>query len=482
MQTSTLFGTCAAPTSAHTPVTRRATLRLAVVLGFSIGCSSPSLLAQSDYATPYAITTLAGSAQQTGSTNGSGSAARFNEPEGVAVDGSGNVYVADTVNNLIRKITPYGVVTTLAGSVGGGSSNGTGSAAEFYQPHGVATDLSGNVYVADSGNNTIRKITSSGVVTTLAGSGTEGTLDGTGTLAQFGGPCGLAVDSHGIVYVADTSNNSIRKITPSGVVTTFAGVSGLYTNGSSDGSGRTASFDLPNGIAVDSSGNVYVADSGNGTIRKITAGGVVTTFAGTAGQIGSSDGSGATASFDGIDSVAVDGSGKLYVPDFQNSLLRKITPGGIVTTLAGSLDSYGTTDGTGSAALFHGIVGVAADSRSTVYVADQENSTIRKGTLAPDLFGGAIAGVNLNYSSWFGYYTTLGYPLVYEYSLGYEYVFPGGSGVYLFDYKSGHFFYTQNSYYPFVYDFTLGTYLYYYPGNGNPRYFYDYGTSKVISE
>ena len=180
----------------------------------------------------------------------------------MAVDSAGNVYVADAYNDEIRKITPSGVVTTLAGSAGqAGSSDGTGSAARFIDPCGVAVDSAGNVYVADYGNDEIRKITPSGVVTTLAGSaGQTGSSDGTGSAARFDDPMGVAVDSAGNVYVADYGNDEIRKITPSGVVTTLAGSAGQ--TGSSDGTGSAARFDYPMGVAVDSAGNVYVADHG----------------------------------------------------------------------------------------------------------------------------------------------------------------------------------------------------------------------------
>ena len=216
------------------------------------------------------VTTLAGTAAVTGSADGTGSAARFNYPTGVAVDSSGNVYVADLSNNTIRKVTPGGVVTTLAGTAAvTGSADGTGSAARFYYPSGVAVDSSGNVYVADQFNHTIRKVTPGGVVTTLAGTaGVDGSVDGTGSAASFKRPQGVAVDSSGNVYVADYYNHTIRKVTPSGVVTTLAGTAGDGRN--LDGTGSAARFKYPYGVAVDSSGNVYVGDTSNHTIRKVT--------------------------------------------------------------------------------------------------------------------------------------------------------------------------------------------------------------------
>ncbi|MEI6715502.1 MAG: MBG domain-containing protein [Verrucomicrobiota bacterium] len=318
------------------------------------------------------VSTLAGSAGVYGSADGTGSAARFANPRGVAVDGSGNVYVTD--NSTIRKITSGGVVSTFAGSAGVfGSVDGPGSAARFSDPTGVAVDGNGSVYVADSYNSTIRKVTSGGVVSTIAGSaGVSGSADGTGSAARFNYPTGVAVDGSGNVYVAD--NSTIRIITRGGVVRTVAGSAGV--SGSADGTGSAASFGYPLGVAVDGSGNVYVADSGNHTIRKITSDGVVSTLAGSAGVSISDDGTGSAASFVYPRGVAVDGSGNVYVAD--NSTIRKITSGGVVSTLAGSPDGNGRVNGTGSAARFANPTCVAVDGSWNVYVADTDNKTIRK--------------------------------------------------------------------------------------------------------
>ncbi|HXI13096.1 MAG TPA: hypothetical protein VNM92_10695 [Thermoanaerobaculia bacterium] len=333
-----------------------------------------------------AVTTLAGLAGISGSADGTGSAARFLFPRGVVTDGSGNVYVTDTGNHTIRRITPAGAVTTLAGLAGiSGSADGTGSAARFKFPFGVATDSSGNVYVADTDNHTIRAITPAGAVTTLAGlAGTLGSADGTGSAARFNFPFGVATDSRGDVYVADTSNSTIRKITPAGAVTTLAGLAGTgsFFGESADGTGSAARFNSPIGVATDSSGNVYVADTSNGTIRKITPAGVVTTLAGLAGGFGSADGTGSAARFNFPRGVATDSSGNVYVADSDNHTIRKITPAGAVTTLAGLAEFGGRADGTGSAARFLLPTGVATDSSGNVYVADRENSTIRKITPA----------------------------------------------------------------------------------------------------
>lgn len=351
----------------------------AAVIAFAAAASAAGTgHAQSTYE-PYTINTLAGFAGSAGSTDGTGSAARFSLPFSVAADGAGNIYVADFGNDTIRKIAPGGVVTTLAGSAGqAGSSDGTGNAARFYAPAGVATDSAGNVYVADTHNQTIRKITSGGVVTTLAGlAGAVGSADGTGSAARFSYPGGVAVDGAGNVYVADQSNNTIRKITAGGVVTTLAGSAGQP--GSADGTGSAARFNLPQSVAVDSAGNIYVADTSNHTIRKVTPGGTVTTLAGSAGNSGSTDGNGNNARFNNPNGVAVDSAGNVYVGDTHNNIVRKITPGGIVTTLAGTAGSAGSTDGTGSAARFNFPTGVAVDNAGNLYVADFDSNTIRVG-------------------------------------------------------------------------------------------------------
>jgi sugar lactone lactonase YvrE len=333
-----------------------------------------------------AVTTLAGSHGAAGSDDGTGSDARFNYPYGVTADSVGNIYVADTNNQTIRKITSAGVVTTLAGSPGvPGSADGTGSAAQFYQPNGVAVDSAGNLYVADTNNSTIRKITPAAVVTTFAGSvnnapGGAGSVDGTGRAARFYNPEGVAVDSAGNVYVADTYNHTIRQITSAGVVTTLAGSPGVP--GSADGTGSAAQFNYPFSVAVDSAGNVYVADNNNHTIRKITSGGVVTTLAGSAGAIGFANGTGSAARFNYPGGVAVDSAGNIYVADTYNHTIRQITSAGVVTTLAGSHGAAGSADGTGSDARFYYPYGVAADSAGNVYVADSYNGTIRKITSA----------------------------------------------------------------------------------------------------
>ncbi len=338
----------------------------------------PSLLPAQDYSWTNFVGM--GRVGGSGNTDGTGSAARFNLPRGVAVDGSGNLYVADYNNHTIRKVTPAGVVTTLAGSAGSpGSADGTGSAARFNGPSGVAVDGSGNLYVADRSNHTIRKVTPAGVVTTLAGSAeSSGAANGTGSTARFNGPLSVAVDGSGNLYVTDYNNHTIRKVTPAGVVTTHAGSAG--NPGSANGTGSFARFRYPVGVAVDSSGNLYVADTYNHTIRKVTPARVVTTLAGSAGNLGGADGTDRDARFNHPRGVALDGSGNLYVTDSYGRTIRKVTPAGVVTTLAGDFFIWGNADGTGSAARFRFLYGVVVDSNGNLYVADRDNHTIRKVT------------------------------------------------------------------------------------------------------
>ena len=351
------------------------------------GCGSAR--AQSNYATPYTFATVAGSPLGAGSADGTGGGARFNGPWGVAVDSVGTLYVTDTFDDTIRKVTGGGVVTTLAGLAGAaGSADGAGAGARLDGPSGGALDSAGTLYFADSMSSTIRRVDSGGVVTTVAGlAGCPGSADGTGSDARFCHPIAVAVDGAGTVYVADSSNSTIRRIT-NGVVTTLAGSARSF--GSADGTGGAARFWGPQGIAVNGAGMVYVADTGNCTIRRITPGGVVTTLAGAptpGGPVSGTapaDGTGSAATFGYTRGVAVDASGNLYVADSGYGLIRRVTPGGVVTTLAGLAGAAGTADGTGSAAHFMEPFGVAVDRRGTVYVSDALAQTIRIGVPLQD--------------------------------------------------------------------------------------------------
>lgn len=329
-----------------------------------------------------AVTTIAGAAAPSGSSDGTGDAARFFAPRGAAYDAAGNLYVADTGNNVIRKVSPDGTTSRLAGSAGAsGSDDGTETAARFNGPRAVAVDGSGNVWVADTDNHVIRRITPAGVVTTLAGSALlRGATDATGAEARFDAPSAIAIGRDGAAYVADRNNHRIRRVTAAGVVTTVAG----SVEGSADGTGPAAQLSKPAGIGVDGAGNLWVADTGNLTIRRVTPAGAVSTIAGLAGEAGIQDGTGGAARFRGPEALAVDPRGDLYVADTAASTIRRVTPAGVVTTVAGLPDLIGSEDGTGSAARFYQPAGIAIDAAGHVAITDQLNNAIRQAAVAPE--------------------------------------------------------------------------------------------------
>ena len=302
------------------------------------------------------VTTFAGSTQ--GYADGTGTGAKFYYPSGMVSDASGNLYISDSRNHRIRKVTPAGTVTTFAGSGVAGSADGTGTAAGFNYPVGLALDGSGNLYVVDRSNHRIRRITPSGAVSTLAGS-TQGYADGTGTAAKFDAPSDIALDAMGNVYVTDEQNQRIRKITPSGAVTTLAG-SG--TQGNADGTGTAAQFNIPQGLAIDGSGNLYVGDQVGSRIRKVPPAGAVTTL---------------TTGVSEPISLELGGSGDLYAGELYSHRIRKITPAGVVTTVAGT-GSAGSDNGPPLSASFNFPGGIAFDPQGNMYVADMWNNRIRR--------------------------------------------------------------------------------------------------------
>lgn len=297
--------------------------------------------------------------------------ARLNYPYGVVCDASGNIYVADAGNDQIKKITPSGAISVFAGTGTAGSVDGPGNAASFSRPWGLTMDKSGNIYVADAGNNKIRKITPGGRVSTVAGSGAKGADNGVGTTATFNNPAGVAVDAAGNIYVVDSDNNLIRKIQTSGAVSTFAG-NGQFS--SVDGTSTDAGFYNPHGIAVDPSGYLFVTD-GNNRIRRISPTADVTTLAGF--NSGHNDGVGPNASFYFPIGITIDALGNLYIADTGNNLIRKVTQGGLVTTIAGN-GQDGTIDGQGQNSAINAPIGITLDPSGNLYVTDGPDNKLRK--------------------------------------------------------------------------------------------------------
>ena len=352
---------------------------------------------QAVYPTPYAIVTIAGSYGNAGFGDGNGRLAQFYYPYGIVSDTNDILYVVDNGANTVRKITPGSwAVKTIAGMAGvAGSQDAANLSSQFNSPYGITMDVSNDLYVADSGNNSIRKITPSGanwVVTTIAGvSGSGGgSSDGTNGAASFYSPSGIALDAAGNLYVADAGFSTIRRISPAGtnwVTTTIAGTASIFP-GFADGTNGNAEFANPSAITVDTAGNLYVADTGNGVIRKIAPIGtnwVTTTIAGTAGAAGSSDGTNGNAQFFQPGGIVADAAGNLFVSDSQNGTLRKVAQAGtnwVTTTLAGTPDNIGGGDGTGPTAVFGTPIGITVDTAGKLFVSDAGDNDIREGTLA----------------------------------------------------------------------------------------------------
>ena len=319
------------------------------------------------------VTTFAGNGKP-GYADGQGDKAQFNVPIRLACDRDGNIIVSDIFNNCIRRVTPEGVVSTVAGTKEGGYVDGGIKDARFGAPHGVGADSKGNIYVCDLSSSTIRKISFDiKEVSTFAGSGKPGYKDGKNQEAEFSFPHAVAVDKNDNLFIADISNHCIRKITPEGVVTTFAG---SREKGFLDGDAKSAKFNMPIDVAVDRDGNVYVVDIGNLKIRKITLDGKVSTVAGN-GKVGHVDGKANDAQFNGPHGIAIDKKGNVIIAELYNFDVRIISPDGVVTTLCGD-GKKGDADGKGEKAQFNQPGGATIDKEGNVIIADLYNHKIKK--------------------------------------------------------------------------------------------------------
>ena len=339
------------------------------------------------------VSTLAGSTP--GYAEGIGTAAQFRLPAGLAADALGNVYVADPSEHRIRKVAPDGASSTVAGTgVAGfvnGSSNDATSPARFNAPAGLAIAADGTLFVTDSQNHCIRAVSATGTVTTFSGFGSAGFTDGAGTGARFNTPLGMAIDAAGNLYVADSLNHRIRKVAPDGSVSTLAGTG---APGSLDGVANAAQFNSPSAIAVSATGIVYVTEAGKHSVRRIQTNGtnvVVDTFVGSAATAGSGNGTGTAATFSSPAGLGVDASGNLYVADTGNHRIRKITAVGVVTTYAGA-GVQGLLDGFGTAAKFDSPVSLAVSSAGAVWVGEITHATVR-GIVSTSVLSPVITGL-----------------------------------------------------------------------------------------
>ncbi len=323
------------------------------------------------------VSTFAGTGSS-GATNGTGTSASFTFPSSIIVASSSEFYIGDFGNSLIRTLNISTAATaTFAGNGTAGLLNGTLTSAEFNGPANIVLDASGDVFVSDEQNHVIREITIAGNVITVAGTGTAGYQDGVGTAAAFDHPEGIVADASGNLFVADGHNNVVRKIViATGAVSTYAGTSVAAFN---NGPIASATFNDPYGMTIDASGNLYVTDVLNNCIRKITVStGMVTTYAGSGTQ-GLTNGSAATATFYYPLGCAFDSDGNMYVSDTYNNVIRKVASNGTVTTFAGSGVS-GAADGPAASATFNFPIGIVVNGNG-IYVADTHNNSIRKITV-----------------------------------------------------------------------------------------------------
>ncbi len=337
------------------------------------------------------ITTFAGNGIHGYSGDGAqATAAEIYNAYAVAFDATGNMYISDQHNQVIRKVDNAGIITTVVGN-GLQSFSGDGgqaSAAAIFNPLGIVFDITGNLYIADSFNHRIRKVNTLGIITTVAGGGSSGLGDGgQATAAQFNYPAGLATDALGNLYITDYGNNRIRMVNTLGIINTVAGNgsgAGTYTCCYSGDGGQATAAGLsnPDGVAVDSYGNIYIADQSNHRIRMVNTAGIISTFAGTGtGAFSGDGGQASTAELNFPYGVNFDAAGNLYIADAGNERIRMVSTSGIITTIAGNgTYGYSGDGGQAIAAELYGPEGVTFDASGNLYIADKVNYRIRKVT------------------------------------------------------------------------------------------------------
>jgi sugar lactone lactonase YvrE len=344
------------------------------VAGLMLLAFSLSAVLVANAQSPVRVESFSGSGQA-GFANSNGQVGQFNRPHGLAVDGKGNVYVSDRGNHAIRIVTSNGDIRTVAGNGNEGNADGVGPAASFKQPIAVAVDKSGSVYIADRDNHVIRLIDPSGKVVTLAGTGTKGFANGPASSAQFNEPYGVTLGpDEKILYVADYLNHAIRAIDLAAKqVTTLAG-SG--TAGFANGVGDKAQFNQPYNVKADANGRLYVPDQNNHAIRRVDPDGTVSTVAGN-GQSGFADAKPSEARFNNPTGLAVAADGAIYVSDRNNHRIRKISPAGEVTTIAGD-GTVGQQDGPGQTAKFNRPIDIVLANDGSLVVSEESNHRLRK--------------------------------------------------------------------------------------------------------
>ena len=339
-----------------------------------------------NYLNAQIISTFAGNGTLAYTGNGGqATVATLNFPAGIVFDAAGNVYIADFGNNVIRKVNTAGIISTIAGN-GTAAYTGDGgqaTAAGLNTPTGVFIDASGNGYIADNGNDVIRKVSAAGIISTYAGNGTPGyTGDGgQATVATLNAPAGVAFDAIGNVYIADNGNNVIRKVNSAGIISTIAG-NGTAAYTGDGGQATVATLNAPAGVAFDAIGNVYIADNGNNVIRKVNTAGIISTYAGNGTAAYTGDGGQATvATLNAPVGVAFDASGNVYIADQGNNRIRTVSTAGIISTIAGNGTAAYTGDGgQATAAGLNTPTGVAIGASGNTYIADNGNQRIRKVT------------------------------------------------------------------------------------------------------